>query len=73
MSSNSGAREAKKRPRNNIASSLHEKKKTEVCTKILKIEFEEVCSVFVLDLDFSCYLHGYVLGKLETSWQFLIG
>jgi hypothetical protein len=49
------------------------KKKTEVCTKIQKIEFEEVCSVYVLDLDFSYYLDGYVLGKLETSWQFLIG
>jgi signal transduction protein with GAF and PtsI domain len=74
VSSNSGAREAKNRPRNNIASSLHEKKKkTEVCTKIQKIEFEEVCSVYVLDLDFSYYLDGYVLGKLETSWQFLIG
>jgi len=52
---------------------MKKKKKTEVCTKIQKIEFEEVCSVYVLDLDFSYYLDGYVLGKLETSWQFLIG
>ena len=73
MTSNSGAREAKNRPRNNIASSIHEKKKkTEVCTKILKIEFEEVCSVFVLDLDFSCYLDGYVLGNSKRRGNFLL-